>query len=140
MDYELFELIPHRPPILAIDRLVKCDENSAVATVSFSGGRYGTSGEFVDEPLLIECVAQTAAAANGLRERKSGKTPKIGMLVGINDFKIYSEAKCGLEIEAVTVVEKMLGSFSIVRGKVKQEGNLLAEGTLKFYVDVESDG
>lgn len=135
MDRDLVKILPHRPPMVMIDTLVRCDTQSAVALQTFNEGDYGVSGDSVLEPALIECLAQTVAAMYGSLALASGLSPGMGMLVGVSDFRLYGPARLGLALELVTEVTKRLGPFCLVAGTITQGEALIARGNLKFYVE-----
>ena len=139
MDTELVNILPHRPPMVMIDSLVRCDTQSAVALKTFDRDDYGVSGDHVLEPALIECLAQTVAAMYGSLARASGLSPRMGMLVGVSDFRLYEPARLGLVLELVTEVTKRLGPFCMVTGTITQGETLVARGNLKFYVEDFAD-
>ena len=46
-DGSVSDLLPHRAPMVMIDALVDCDEQSATATKTFANGDYGLDGDSV---------------------------------------------------------------------------------------------
>ena len=63
MSVGLETLIPHRVPMRFIDALTDCTDTTASATACFSANHFAVAGGAVLETALVECVAQTAAAA-----------------------------------------------------------------------------
>jgi predicted hotdog family 3-hydroxylacyl-ACP dehydratase len=134
MNINLLELLPQRPPMVMIDELTHCDQTSATAVKTFSKHDYGAAEEGVLEPALIECLAQTMAAAYGLIARSAGEAPAIGMLVGVSNFRFHRRAAIGKILELSTSLLKRLGPLSLIKGSIRQDGVLIAEGELKFFV------
>lgn len=132
---EVEQLLPHREPMLMIESLVRVESDSATATKTFSSGDYGLEGRYVLEPVLIECLAQTVAALQGYHARKSGKEPSEGMLVGVNGFEFYRPAVADSELELNVNISRYIGPFCLATGHIKQQGQLIAEGSLKFYIE-----
>ena len=132
---EITALIPHRPPMLMIDALKRCDADSAVATKTFRAGSYGLHDGRVIEAALIECVAQAVAALHG---SSSGAQPHAGMLVGVTDFKYYSPAEADRELEVTVEITKRLGPLCMANGRVSQGEVPVAEGRLKFYIEEDA--
>ena len=85
-------LVPHRPPILFVDRLSELTDDEAVVEA-----RMAKENPLADEqgrldPLVtLELMAQAYAAVKGYRELLSGTTPGKGFLVGVRKFQV-SEA------------------------------------------------
>jgi predicted hotdog family 3-hydroxylacyl-ACP dehydratase len=134
MDNELAQLLPHRPPMVMIDRLISCGDDTATAAKTFEPGGYGTEGDRVPAPALIECLAQTMAAMQGRRARESGRAAQFGMLVGVSGFVFHRPARCGRELTLRVKLETSLAPFLLASGEVREEDRLVAEGALKFYV------
>lgn len=135
MEASIEQLLPHRPPMIMIDELVSCEHDSAVAIKCFDDNGFGISGGIVLEPLLIEAMAQTVAAMEGEGRRQKGAEPSQGMLVGINDFEFVSSAKTGQKLEITVNIDKVLGQFRIASGTIRQCGQLIAKGEMKFYIN-----
>ena len=66
----LASLLPHRAPLLWIDALVECAGSTAAATAFFGPDHFAVVDGVVPEAVLVECVAQTVAAAAGERARR----------------------------------------------------------------------
>ncbi len=124
-------LIPHRPPILCIDRVLASTSERAAAE---RAARDGPDG-FVWEGQLIEGLAQTAAAMlhRGLEE--GGRRLAKGMLVGIRGLRL---ARLPATSEAVRFEAELIRAIlplALVRGRAMCGGETVAEGELKFFVE-----
>jgi len=139
MDEALSAILPHRPPMVMIDALVRCEGDSAEAAKTFAAGGYGSEGGIVLEAALIECLAQAVAAFQGRQARQAGREPPRGMLVGVSDFAFHRPARCGRPLRLTVEVTRRLGPFVLAAGRVEQDGALVAEGNLKFHTE-EDDG
>ena len=135
MPGDLDQLIPHRPPMQWITALTGCTETTATATAKFSSDHFATADGVVLEPALVECIAQTVAAAMGERARESGSsgTPAAGMLTGVSNFKIQRVVPADATIQIHVCELKRIGMMQMVSGTVSHEGNVIASGELTFY-------
>jgi len=128
-------LIPHRPPMQWINALTHCDATTARATACFAAGHYAAAGGSVAETAMVECVAQTVAAA----EAKRATSPRMpgpsrgGMLAAVTRFRIESPAPVGQTLEIEVEELKRFGPMLLVRGTVSCEGRTLASGELTVY-------
>src|SRR5436190_10908932 len=93
MSASITNLLPHRPPMQWIDELIEYTDTTATARACFGPGHFALHDTLVSETALVECVAQTVAAALGARAqrevtagRKSGVAG--GMLAAVSDFII----------------------------------------------------
>lgn len=130
------KLIPHRPPMRMIDELLEAGHGFGRARVRFGLDHMGVADGFVLEAALVECVAQTMAAALGytaLQERGENEEPTLGMLTGVSDFAIHRRPEAGstLLIEAHEL--KKLGQMRLISARVSCEDRIVAEGQLKIY-------
>jgi 3-hydroxymyristoyl/3-hydroxydecanoyl-(acyl carrier protein) dehydratase len=139
MATELDALLPHRPPLVMIDRLVDACPESARAQKTFFPDSYGADGDSVCDAALVECLAQTVAAAQGETTRRLGLPPERGMLVGVSGFRFHRQARLGEPLELSIEIVKRLGAMILVNGRIAQNGNAVADGTLKFFVGSPDD-
>lgn len=136
MSDSIESLIPHRAPMRFIDALSECTDTTACATVCFHADSFAVADGAVIETALVECVAQTVAAAMGRRGANGGQSEKSanGMLVGIGDFQIHSralpETQLRIEIRELKRFESML----MISGNISCEGQSVASGVLTLYV------
>ncbi len=128
------ELIPHRPPMRLLDRLLQADSEEALAVKTFRENDYGLDGDVVGEPALIECIAQTVAAMHGYEKINSGESPGLGYLVGLAGFSIFAQPRQGQELIIKVRTIKRLGAMCLVSGSIHCSDQLQAEGQLKFFI------
>jgi predicted hotdog family 3-hydroxylacyl-ACP dehydratase len=137
MSVTIENLIPHRAPMRWIDALVECTDTTAVATALFHDDSFAVANGLVLETALVECVAQTVAAALGQRALMHGKSDFAvaakGMLVAVSNFKIQSRplAEKTLRIEIREL--KRLGLMLRVAGEISCDGQPIASGELTLY-------
>jgi predicted hotdog family 3-hydroxylacyl-ACP dehydratase len=129
------DLIPHRPPMQWINRLIDCTETTAVATACFRDGDFAVASGTVLETALVECIAQTAAAAIGQRARNRGATggPSAGLIVAVSDFKIQSRPPTGKDLRIEIREMKRMGAMMLISGSISCEGQPIASGELSLY-------
>ena len=128
-------LIPHRAPMRWIDALTSCTDSTASATACLSADHFAVGGGFVLEAALVECMAQTEAAAMGHRAQTSSASgnPNHGMLVAIRDFSIHSRPRGGDELLIEVRELHRLGPMLRIAGTVSCEGRTVASGELTLY-------
>ena len=89
----------------------------------------------VIETALVECMAQTVAAALGQRMRASGKSgvANNGMLAAVSNFKIHSSPPMNLELTIEVREVKRLGPMLMIAGTISCGTRLIATGELSLY-------
>src|SRR5476651_2136104 len=134
MSVAIENLIPHRAQMRFIDALAECTETTAVATVCFRVDSFAVANGFVLETALVECVAQTVAAALGQRARNSGQSDSgiaaKGMLVSVSNFKIQSRPPSGKMLRIEIRELKRLGLMLRVSGEIFCDEKSIASGEL----------
>jgi len=131
----IVELVPHRPPMLLLDRVLSYDGERVVCeTVLEAGSPFVEQGR-VPAVVGIEYMAQAIAAGAGLSARDNGETAaRMGFLLGCRDLAIAVDSfQVGdrLTIEARrTWGENQIGSFAC---KVQRGSEVLVEGALTVY-------
>jgi predicted hotdog family 3-hydroxylacyl-ACP dehydratase len=135
MSIAVENLLPHRPPMLWIESLTRCTETEANATACFKAGDFAAANGAVTETALVECMAQTVAAAQGQRAHAAGKTGAgiSGMLAAVTDFRIQSPAPLEKLLQIEIRELKRFGPMLLVSGEITCEGKLIALGQLSLY-------
>ncbi|HTA94529.1 MAG TPA: hypothetical protein VK769_00240 [Verrucomicrobiae bacterium] len=137
MSVAIENLIPHRAPMRFIDALVECTETTAVATVCFRENSFAVVNGFVLETALVECVAQTVAAALGQRAKDSVQPDSSiaakGMLVSVSNFKIQTRPPAGKILRIEIRELKRLGLMLRISGEIFCDAKSIASGELTLY-------
>jgi len=118
--------IPHRPPVLCIERLIEADREHAVSRGIARGAA----------PWLIEGLAQTAALLNAKVYGVTG----LGMLVQVRRFEIARAPREGEPLDFRIDLVRRLPPLTLMTGRVQAaDGELVASGELKFYLEGSED-
>lgn len=127
-------LVPHRPPMLLIDRLIERKGDMAVAEAHVP-----QKGPCVDKErgllpeFFIEIIAQTMAAVNGYDALLEGKKLNDGFLVGIDDFSWNTAPLPNKTLQVKVEKTFEFGVVKIIRGEVLCNDVLLAKGEIKVW-------
>lgn len=134
---QIKEIIPHRYPMLLIDRveeLVDGEKVTAKKNVTINEPFF--QGHFPHEPvmpgvLIVEAMAQAGAVALLSLEQFKGKTAYFG---GIDKAKFRQKVTPGdtliLEVEII----KVKSSAGIGKGVARVDGKKVAEAELTFMI------
>jgi len=128
-------LIPHRPPLLLVDRLLEFKDQSGLieATVMSDNILLCDDGG-IDQIAMAELIAQSYAAVKGYDDLLHDKPVKKGFLVGIRKIHFNYRAFVGdrLLINVSTIAS--IGGFTVVEGKVMHDDDVIASGTIKLWL------
>jgi predicted hotdog family 3-hydroxylacyl-ACP dehydratase len=94
-----------------------------------------SESELVIETALVECLAQTVAAALGHRMRASGQpgAANQGMLAAVSNFKILTPPPLDQTLTIEIREVKRLGPMLLITGKISCGAALIATGDLSLY-------
>lgn len=136
------ELIPHRAPMRLVDTLVSVDDGCAVAETVLPRTSLMADGEgTIDEVAFMELIAQGYAAFKGYMDRRTGRPPGEGFLVGVRNLEITGRAYAGDRLRTSIRTVAVIGGFAVVEGAVARGDEILASGTLKLWLaDPDADG
>jgi predicted hotdog family 3-hydroxylacyl-ACP dehydratase len=129
------ELIPHRAPMRFVGALTTCTETTATATARFDEKDFCITDGRVLESALIECAAQTVAAALGHRMRAKGNADRAnhGMLAAVSNFRVHTRPVAGEPLTIEIRELKRLGPMLLVAATLTREGHTVATGELSLY-------
>jgi len=135
-------LLPHRAPMRLVDTLVSVNDGCAVAESVLPRSGMMANGEGrIDEVAFMELIAQGYAAFRGYMDRKEGKPPGEGLLVGVRHLQITGAAYAGDRLRTSIRTVDAFGGFAVVEGVVTRGDETLASGTLTLrLVDPDADG
>ena len=140
---KLEQILPHKPPMVLLDRLLVADNDSAMCEVSIS-----PRSPFYDHQLAgipayvgIEYMAQTIAAYSGALSQREGSEPKVGFLLGSRKYKpsvaIYKQGQT-LQISVRKLLEDSSGLSVFNCEIIDQDGmETLVRAKLNVFQPVE---
>lgn len=133
----LHELIPHRPPMLFVERILGEAEDGATSLGRVPPAFALVLSGSVPALVALEVAAQTAAVWEALRRsRRAGRpSPRTGYLVSIKDVVLYRRTiEAGAELIASVRLDAAMGELSTYAIDVAVEGGLALSGTIGTYL------
>ena len=127
---EIKEIIPHRYPLLLIDRVEEIIEGERiVAKKNVTINEPFFQGHFPEEPvmpgvLIVEAMAQAGAVALLSLEQFKGKTAYFG---GLDKAKFRKKVTPGDTLILEVEITKIKSSAGIGKGIAKVDGKKVAE-------------
>ena len=130
----LGDLVPHKPPMLLLDRVLAHEADSVTCAVTIAVGSPFVEDGRVPAVIGIEYMAQSVAAYAGLLAYAQGRPPRIGFLLGCRELTLATDVFRVGDTLTVTARrtwgDRALGNFAC---RVERDGQLLASGTLNVY-------
>lgn len=137
-DKRLYELLPHRPPMLLINEVVEvaADKSSAVVFVDEQVPFY-VKGCGVPAWVGVEYMGQTAALMAGFQLQQGLVEPHLGVLLGTRRYQAYQPyfqdgLSLLIECSEVALVGDNLATFDC-RISSQSSTETLAEGKLSVF-------
>jgi predicted hotdog family 3-hydroxylacyl-ACP dehydratase len=87
----ILDIIPHKPPMALIDKVIDFTQDSVTASVTITGKSLFFENGAVPSYVGIEYMAQAVAAWNGLMARQNNLPGGIGYLLGTRKMKLLIE-------------------------------------------------
>ncbi|MCF1584196.1 3-hydroxyacyl-ACP dehydratase FabZ [Tetragenococcus koreensis] len=134
---EIKEIIPHRFPMLLLDRIEELEEGKRiVAKKNVTVNEPFFQGHFPHEPvmpgvLIIEAMAQAGAVSLLSLEQFRGKTAYFG---GIDKAKFRKKVTPGDTLMLEVELLKVKSSAGIGKGIARVDGKKVAEAELTFMI------
>ncbi len=131
---EASRLVPHKPPVLMIDRLVEVKERASVSEMTVGGDMIFVSADgFLDDAAFPEIISQAIAAQEGFRKMGSRSPELEGFLLGVKKLEIYSRPRVGDTLRISVFKAARYGDFGIIEGEVRKGDELVARGEVKVW-------
>jgi 3-hydroxyacyl-[acyl-carrier-protein] dehydratase len=130
-------ILPHRYPFLFVDRVTEFVPGVRIVGVKhFSSGDQASEGHFPDSPIiptgiLLEVVTQLGAVL--VLERPEMKN-KIAVILQIPSARMIEPVQPGDTLRVEAEVIKLREAFGELRGAIYRDGQLVAEGQMRFAI------
>jgi len=127
-------IIPQKAPFVMVDNLISADEKGFNSTFVVKKSNLFFENGFLQEPALIENIAQTVAAGFGYVDRQNGGGPKLGFIGAISKLKINSLPCTDEEINTTVTHLHQFENIYLVKGESFCNDKLLIECEMKIVV------
>ena len=135
---EIERLIPHRWPILMVDRIVEYDPDAKriVGIKGVTANEWYFQGHFPGLPVMpgvfqVEALAQTMAVYVA---KQPGFGDRIGLFAGIDEVRFKRVVSPGDLLRLEVTMEKLGSRFGRGRGVASVDGEVACEGLLSFII------
>lgn len=136
---EIKEILPHRYPMLLIDRVVEMDIEDKMYVKGYknlSANEAFFQGHYPEEPIMpgvlqIEALAQAGAVAILSMEKFKGKTP---LFAGTNKVRFKNKVVPGDRLDLYCKIVKIKGPIGIGKGVATVDGKIACEAEILFAI------
>lgn len=130
------ELIPHRPPMRLVERLLEVDGKNGIVEARIASAALLTAADGMLEDLaLVEIMAQSYATLKGYIDRRDQLPLRQGFLVGIKKMVCHASVQADdlLQVHIRTIAE--LDAFAVAEGEIRRGNEVIAEGDVKVWIN-----
>ncbi len=127
---EILEILPHRYPMLLVDRILEIDETKIVGIKNVTINEPFFIGHFPGFPvmpgvMIIEAMAQVAGVLvlKFLPDRKN----KLVLLASVEEAKFRRPVRPGDQLRMEVQIEKRKASVAKISGRALVDGQVVAE-------------
>ena len=138
---EIEALIPHRWPMLMVDRIVEYDAAAQriVGIKGVTATEWWAQGHFPGLPIMpgvlqVEALAQTMGVYVA---KQPGFGDRIGLFAAIDDTRFKRIVVPGDVLRLEITMEKLGSRFGKGRGVASVDGEVACEGLLSFIIPPE---
>lgn len=136
---EIKEILPHRYPMLLIDRVLEMDIEEKMYVKGYknvSANEEFFQGHYPEEPIMpgvlqIEALAQAGAVAILSMEKFKGKTP---LFAGTNKVRFKNKVVPGDRLDLYCEIIKIKGPIGIGKGIASVDGKTVCEAEILFAI------
>jgi 3-hydroxyacyl-[acyl-carrier-protein] dehydratase len=131
---KIADYIPHRPPFVMIDNLLKASADGFETDFFIEEDNVLVHSGFFEESGLIENIAQTCAAGLGYLDHEKGGEPKIGFIGAVSKLEVFELPLVHSKINTIVTPTHQLGNIFLVKGENYCNGRKLLECEIKIVV------
>jgi beta-hydroxyacyl-ACP dehydratase FabZ len=130
---EIRELLPHRYPMLLVDRILDMNDTRIVGIKNVSVNEPFFMGHFPDFPvmpgvLIVEAMAQVAGVL--VLKSLGGRNQKLVLLASVEEAKFRKPVVPGDQLTIEMTVERRKASVAKMRGVATVAGQVVAEAVV----------
>lgn len=131
------QLIPQRDPIMMVERFGDATETEASTALTVTTGNLFLKNGCLQEPGLIEHIAQSAAAFAGYGTFRQGLAPRLGYIGEIKNFRISRLPEAGEVLETRLKVLGEASGVTLLTAETQSAGSKVAECRMKIFLKDE---
>ncbi len=133
---EILEILPHRYPILMVDKIIEMDVESKriVGIKNLAANEPFFAGHFPGDPIMPGVLQLEAMAQVGgiLLNKILGNEGKIAYFLSVDNARFRDMARPGDQLRIEIDLLRVRMGMAKVHGIVKVDGNIVSEADLMF--------
>ncbi len=131
----ILSFIPQRAPMVMVEKLHKAEGGQTIGSFKILESNIFCNEGFLQEPGLIENIAQTAAIGVGFEYRNKNKDVPTGYIGAVQKLTIHKLPEQGKTILTEVNVEHKVFNTTLINGKITCDNQLIADCKMKIFLD-----
>lgn len=127
--------IPQREPFIMIDNLLDASETKFESNFEVTNENIFLKNKILQEPALIENIAQTCAAGFGFVQSQFEGKPRLGFIGAVSKLEVHSLPKVNSIINTYVAVTHQLENIFLVKGSTICNEKKLLECEMKIVIN-----
>ena len=132
---DILNFIPQRPPMVMVEKLHKAEGGQTIGSFEIKEENIFCKDGYLQEPGLIENIAQTAAVGVGFEYRNEDKYVPTGYIGAVQKLTIHKLPEIGKSIVTEINVEHKVFNTTLINGKITCDDELIADCAMKIFLD-----
>lgn len=132
---EIIQALPHKYPFLMVDELLYMDATKTIAKLIINEDNIFARNGYLQEPGIIEHVAQTTALRPTLEAAEKQYNAPLGYFAAIKNFKLYALPPINSFIETTAENVVVIKTAIKVSTRSTCNGLLICESEMLFYLN-----
>jgi 3-hydroxyacyl-[acyl-carrier-protein] dehydratase len=128
-------VIPHRQPFIMVDNLLDATPQGFESDFEVCNENVFLTEGILQEPALIENIAQTCAAGFGFLDSNSEGAPRLGFIGAVNKVVVHDLPALGAVIKTKVEVLHQLENIFLVKGENFLGEKILLECEMKIVIN-----
>ena len=125
------EALPHRYPMLLVDRVLEVSEDEITAIKNVTINEPFFNGHFPQYPVMPGVLIMAAGVLELSKPENKGK---LVFYAGMDKVKFKKQVVPGDQLVMTAKFVKRRGTIAVVEAKAEVDGKLAASGTLTFAI------
>lgn len=131
-------VIPQRAPFVMISELVQCDVETSGSSFDVKANNIFLKNGRLQEPALVENIAQTAAARAGYLALKEQRPVTIGYIAAIQNLEVFDLPCLGDRLNTEIRIMNQVFDVTLIGATVSCNGKKMASCEMKIFLTKQS--
>jgi predicted hotdog family 3-hydroxylacyl-ACP dehydratase len=131
-------VIPQRMPFVMISELIHSDDSTSTSTFEVKADNIFLKDHRLQEPALVENIAQTAAARAGYMAIQEQRPVAIGYIAAIQNLEVFELPALGDQLNTEIRVMNQVFDVTLIGASVSCGGKKIATCEMKIFITKQS--